>query len=242
MRRGAVEGSIRDSLNSLRDSSGVDTAFVWLFSPDGDDDRRGVLRARRARAMPRRSLAQRHDRNLSLAQEPSRTPAPLGDPRQLGAAQGSADREPAPGGAADRLGAHDFLPRGRRARRHPRAGQRLAARRLGREPAAAAEAARQFAGRGPRALAHRRAPAQARRTPRARAGRGQRRPVGFRHREQRGPLLAALETDAGLPGRCAARLAGLAQPGASGRHVARAIGDPRSRRRQVARFSKACIA
>ena len=35
MRRGGVEASIRDSLNSLRDSSGVDTAFVWLFSPDG---------------------------------------------------------------------------------------------------------------------------------------------------------------------------------------------------------------
>ena len=35
MRRGGVEGSIRESLNSLRDSSGVDTAFVWLFSPDG---------------------------------------------------------------------------------------------------------------------------------------------------------------------------------------------------------------
>ena len=35
MRRGGVEGSIRESLNSLRDSSGVDTAFVWQFSPDG---------------------------------------------------------------------------------------------------------------------------------------------------------------------------------------------------------------
>jgi diguanylate cyclase (GGDEF)-like protein/PAS domain S-box-containing protein len=35
MRRGSVDASIRDSLNSLRDSSGVDTAFVWLFSPDG---------------------------------------------------------------------------------------------------------------------------------------------------------------------------------------------------------------
>ena len=35
MRRGTVEASIRDSLTSLRDSSGVDTAFVWLFSPDG---------------------------------------------------------------------------------------------------------------------------------------------------------------------------------------------------------------
>ena len=35
MRRGSIEPSIRDSLNSLRDSSGVDTAFVWLFSADG---------------------------------------------------------------------------------------------------------------------------------------------------------------------------------------------------------------
>ena len=35
MRRGAIESTIRDSLNSLRDSSAVDTAFVWLFSPDG---------------------------------------------------------------------------------------------------------------------------------------------------------------------------------------------------------------
>jgi len=35
MRRGTVDGCIRESLNSLRDSSGVDTAFVWLFSPDG---------------------------------------------------------------------------------------------------------------------------------------------------------------------------------------------------------------
>jgi diguanylate cyclase (GGDEF)-like protein/PAS domain S-box-containing protein len=35
MRRGGIESAIVDSLNSLRDSSGVDTAFVWLFSPDG---------------------------------------------------------------------------------------------------------------------------------------------------------------------------------------------------------------
>ena len=35
MRRGGIESTIRDSLNSLRDSSAVDTAFVWLFSPDG---------------------------------------------------------------------------------------------------------------------------------------------------------------------------------------------------------------
>jgi diguanylate cyclase (GGDEF)-like protein/PAS domain S-box-containing protein len=35
MRRGSIESCIRESLNSLRDSSGVDTAFVWLFSPDG---------------------------------------------------------------------------------------------------------------------------------------------------------------------------------------------------------------
>jgi diguanylate cyclase (GGDEF)-like protein/PAS domain S-box-containing protein len=35
MRRGSIEPCIRESLNSLRDSSGVDTAFVWLFSPDG---------------------------------------------------------------------------------------------------------------------------------------------------------------------------------------------------------------
>jgi diguanylate cyclase (GGDEF)-like protein/PAS domain S-box-containing protein len=35
MRRGAIESCVRESLNSLRDSSGVDTAFVWLFSADG---------------------------------------------------------------------------------------------------------------------------------------------------------------------------------------------------------------
>jgi diguanylate cyclase (GGDEF)-like protein/PAS domain S-box-containing protein len=35
MRRGSIEPCIRESLNSLRDSTGVDTAFVWLFSPDG---------------------------------------------------------------------------------------------------------------------------------------------------------------------------------------------------------------
>jgi diguanylate cyclase (GGDEF)-like protein/PAS domain S-box-containing protein len=35
MRRGQIEPCIRESLNSLRDSCGVDTAFVWLFSPDG---------------------------------------------------------------------------------------------------------------------------------------------------------------------------------------------------------------
>jgi diguanylate cyclase (GGDEF)-like protein/PAS domain S-box-containing protein len=35
MRKGSIEGVIRESLNSLRDSSGVDTAFVWLFSPEG---------------------------------------------------------------------------------------------------------------------------------------------------------------------------------------------------------------
>ena len=52
----------------------------------------------------------------------------------------------------------------------------------------------------PREAAHRRAPAQTRRAPRARAGRGQRRPVGLRHREQRSPFLAALEADARLSG------------------------------------------
>jgi diguanylate cyclase (GGDEF)-like protein/PAS domain S-box-containing protein len=35
MRRGQIETCIRDSLNSLRDSCGVDTAFVWLLSADG---------------------------------------------------------------------------------------------------------------------------------------------------------------------------------------------------------------
>jgi diguanylate cyclase (GGDEF)-like protein/PAS domain S-box-containing protein len=35
IRRGQVESCIRESLNSLRDSCGVDTAFVWMFSPDG---------------------------------------------------------------------------------------------------------------------------------------------------------------------------------------------------------------
>jgi len=35
IRRGSIESCINDSLNSLRDSSGVDTAFVWLFSADG---------------------------------------------------------------------------------------------------------------------------------------------------------------------------------------------------------------
>ncbi|MEJ0087558.1 MAG: EAL domain-containing protein [Pseudomonadota bacterium] len=35
MRKGAVDGCIRESLNSLRDASGVDTAFVWLFNADG---------------------------------------------------------------------------------------------------------------------------------------------------------------------------------------------------------------
>ena len=35
MRRGTTEEVIRESLISLRDSSGVDTAFVWLLSADG---------------------------------------------------------------------------------------------------------------------------------------------------------------------------------------------------------------
>src|SRR6476619_6861638 len=35
VRRGSLDGVIRDSLNSLRDSSNVDTAFVWMFSADG---------------------------------------------------------------------------------------------------------------------------------------------------------------------------------------------------------------
>ena len=35
MRRGTTEEIIRESLISLRDSSGVDTAFVWLLSADG---------------------------------------------------------------------------------------------------------------------------------------------------------------------------------------------------------------
>ena len=35
MRRGTTEEVIRESLTSLRDSSGVDTAFVWLLSADG---------------------------------------------------------------------------------------------------------------------------------------------------------------------------------------------------------------
>ena len=35
MRRGTTEEVVRESLISLRDSSGVDTAFVWLLSADG---------------------------------------------------------------------------------------------------------------------------------------------------------------------------------------------------------------
>ncbi|MBC8025850.1 MAG: PAS domain S-box protein [Steroidobacteraceae bacterium] len=35
LRRGTVEPVIRESLNSLRDSAGVDTAFVWMLSPEG---------------------------------------------------------------------------------------------------------------------------------------------------------------------------------------------------------------
>src|SRR6185369_5333859 len=35
IRRGQVDSCIRDSLNSLRDSCGVDTAFVWMFGADG---------------------------------------------------------------------------------------------------------------------------------------------------------------------------------------------------------------
>jgi GAF domain-containing protein len=35
IRRGSLDAVIRDSLNSLRDSSNVDTAFVWLFGADG---------------------------------------------------------------------------------------------------------------------------------------------------------------------------------------------------------------
>ena len=34
LRRGALENVLRESLNSLRDSTGVDTAFVWMFSAD----------------------------------------------------------------------------------------------------------------------------------------------------------------------------------------------------------------
>jgi diguanylate cyclase (GGDEF)-like protein/PAS domain S-box-containing protein len=34
MRRGQIEPCIRESLNSLRDSCGVDTAFVWLFGAE----------------------------------------------------------------------------------------------------------------------------------------------------------------------------------------------------------------
>jgi diguanylate cyclase (GGDEF)-like protein/PAS domain S-box-containing protein len=35
LRRGALDTVLRDSLNSLRDSTGVDTAFVWMFATDG---------------------------------------------------------------------------------------------------------------------------------------------------------------------------------------------------------------
>src|SRR5690349_10264269 len=36
MRRGSVEPVIRDSLASLRDATGVDTAFVWMFNAEGN--------------------------------------------------------------------------------------------------------------------------------------------------------------------------------------------------------------
>ena len=35
VRRGSLDNVMRDSLNSLRDSSNADTAFVWMFSADG---------------------------------------------------------------------------------------------------------------------------------------------------------------------------------------------------------------
>jgi diguanylate cyclase (GGDEF)-like protein/PAS domain S-box-containing protein len=35
IRRNSIESCFRDSLNSLRDSSNVDTAFVWLFNAEG---------------------------------------------------------------------------------------------------------------------------------------------------------------------------------------------------------------
>ena len=35
LRRGAVDAVVRDSLASLRDATGVDTAFVWMFGADG---------------------------------------------------------------------------------------------------------------------------------------------------------------------------------------------------------------
>ena len=35
MRRGTVDAVVRDSMASLRDSTGVDTAFVWMLSADG---------------------------------------------------------------------------------------------------------------------------------------------------------------------------------------------------------------
>ena len=35
LRRGTLENVLRESLNSLRDSTGVDTAFLWMFASDG---------------------------------------------------------------------------------------------------------------------------------------------------------------------------------------------------------------
>ena len=35
VRRNSLDSCIRESLSSLRDSSNVDTAFIWMLSPDG---------------------------------------------------------------------------------------------------------------------------------------------------------------------------------------------------------------
>ena len=145
MRRGAVESCIRDSLNSLRDSSGVDTAFVWLFSADGPPSMKvyaahGALAQCRVEAWRGATLDTypwlkgRLD-HLRLS-EIRDSAAPRKE--QLVEGQRLAELQ---------IGSVLMISFRveRRARRLPGARERAAARRLGREPAAAAEAARQLA-------------------------------------------------------------------------------------------------
>ena len=79
IRRGSIEACINDSLASLRDSSGVDTAFVWLFSADGASIEEvyaahGALAQCRVEAWRSATLE-----DLSVAQGPPRAPAPHRD-------------------------------------------------------------------------------------------------------------------------------------------------------------------
>ena len=218
-------------------------------APRSNRHRRDLHRALRSRAEDRRAGSRRRgavrairpagdegrlDRAAALPRAHARPPAHPGDARHAVPAPRFRRRRRALRRARHALAAGLRVVVERPRARFHGALLGAATRRLGREPAPAAQARRRELRHWPRAPARRATRRPARGTLLAVAAIGQRRAVGLRRREQLRLLLAPLAQDARLRRARSARVARLAPPGAPGRNGARADDDPRPHRGQDA--------